>query len=592
VRSRLLPAVLGLLAVVGVGAGLFVVAMFDWLRPDPAPAAVVERDAPPPRAPLLRRSAVSGTPDPGACPIDVRVEGPDHLPEPDVRVTLALDVPGHLRTRYDEVRTDADGRVSWPDVACGEYRLHAQADGLAGSERYGENKPGSRASEVLRLTEGRDLAGQVVDLEGEPVPGASVQIGASHTEADARGRFRIVVADTSLTVQVESFGYEDAYENWPLTEGGDLVDDFEIQLRPEHQVRVHCAGRPDDSCKDMHLLCTEPLLPFGQSCNDRKDVTICSCPAGEVAIRGGSRSVLVAEDETEAWLDFTDTGRITGVVTLDGEPTERCSAHAIRIPNGLEDLPRGLVSATRTQCDAEGRFSFEGVPAGDWEVLISLWAGGEEHRMNTLPQRVRARRTTDLGVLDLRDGGGIEGLLVDGLTGEPMRFEPVLALRMAEGKERTTPMGADSDGDGVFHLKGLPPGRWRLAHPLSPHEYTEVIVEDGAITDGIEVRTSDATALDHNGFDLAHLEDELLVEDVEEGSPADRAGLLPGDRITGIQIAGFDLSGLPGGVPAEATRAVLAHYDGPGVTLIVDRPGAGAGDTGMIGGPIEVPLEW
>lgn len=586
-RSRLLHAVLLLMGLVFVGGVGFFALVVDWLRPDRAETAIAARPAPSRHAPLMRRSLAPTGDDPTACALEVEVRGPDGQPEPDVPVTLDLLSLGLVTPQRDVVHTDDDGQAAWRDTPCGSYTVHAQLPGLVGSSTEGTNPPGETTRETLQLREGARMRGRVVDDVGEPIEEATVEIGATRTLTDRKGRFLVHAGRPDMALLVDAFGYQSAYETWPMDDDGEREDEIEIVLEPAHEVRVHCAGRPDDACANLHLVCTEPMLPFGDSCSDDGGETICTCPEGDAAIRGGSRSVFVDEGETDVWLDFTDTGRITGRVTMDGVPVSHCNVHSLRIPNGLEDLPRGMVSAARSRCDPEGRFSIEGLAEGDWEVMIDRWSDGEEARTGTLPQRVRGGQTTDVGTIDLRDGGGISGVLIDGLTGDPMVHQPVLALRTADRGERTTPMGADSDGNGRFEMSGLPAGHWRLAHPLSPHEYTEVRVDDGVITGGVEVITSDATSLDLNGFDVAQLDDDLLVEDVLPGSPADLAGLLPGDRITGVQLAGFDLSGMPGGAPPELSRAILAHYDGPGVTLVVRRDDEEDGDV-----PLEVPLEW
>lgn len=584
-HSRLIRALLALVALTllaGVGFSALVV---DWLRPDRPEPELTARPVPSGPPPLLRRSVTPTGDDPTACGLEVVVTGPDGAPEPDVPVTLDSLTLGQVAAHRDVVHTDDAGVVVWADAPCGEYDLHAQRPGLVGASAHGKNPPGETTREHLRLLEGAGLRGRVVDEQGEGIADASVGTGATHVLTDHRGRFSLHTAEADVGLAVSAFGYSDAYETWPMDDAEE--HEVEIILERAHQVRVHCAGRPDDACMDLQLMCTEPMLPYGTSCAENGHETICTCPEGDAAVRGGSRSVFVREGETDVWLDFTDTGRLTGRVTFDGETVDSCHVDALRIPEGLEDLPRGMVSALRTRCGPEGAFAMEGLPEGDWELMVSGSLMENAESMSTLPKRVRSGQTTDLGTIDLRDGGSIMGVLVDGLTGETMCHTPIIALRTARRGERTTPMIAQSAAEGAFTITGLPPGRWRLAHPLSPHEYTEVIVEDGVITDGVEVVTSEANALNLNGFDVAHLGDDLVVESVAPGTPADLAGLQPGDRITGVKLAGFDLTGMSGGTRAKASRAILAHYDGPGVTLAVTREGEGGGDNAL-----EVPLEW
>jgi predicted metalloprotease with PDZ domain len=110
-----------------------------------------------------------------------------------------------------------------------------------------------------------------------------------------------------------------------------------------------------------------------------------------------------------------------------------------------------------------------------------------------------------------------------------------------------------------------------------------VTVTEGVVTRGIRITTSDATALDENGFALTTEGGALVVQDVTPGSPAADAGLEPGEEVVGVLLGGFDLSSAMGEDGAEFARAVLGHWDGPGVTLVV---------RGADGGEEEVPLEW
>ena len=171
--------------------------------------------------------------------------------------------------------------------------------------------------------------------------------------------------------------------------------------------------------------------------------------------------------------------------------------------------------------------------------------------------------------------------MVDGLTGEPLHDRSVLAVREGEEDERVTPMGARTDDDGVFLIQGLPAGTWRVAPLLSPQAYQVVEVEDGFVTEGIEIETSEATALEENGFELVEEGGGLVVSYVAPDGPAMLGGLEEGDLIEGVQVGGLDLDMFEG-ADSKVSRVLLGHWDGPGITLVVDRAGE----------ELEVPLEW
>ena len=54
-----------------------------------------------------------------------------------------------------------------------------------------------------------------------------------------------------------------------------------------------------------------------------------------------------------------------------------------------------------------------------------------------------------------------------------------------------------------------------------------------------------------------------------------------GDQVAGVQLAGFELTGISGGDTGLA-RTILGRWDGPGVTLLVEPEGE----------RVEVPLGW
>ncbi len=430
---------------------------------------------------------------------------------------------------------------------------------------------GEEAPEVEEVR----VFGRITDAEtGELLSGAQLEIGGAITRLED-GRFEVWLSREQAMLEVVAPGYYSGWFHLPEEASGELEHDF--ALTPNDEVAVYCAGLPGDSCADVLLTCSHPLLPFGKECRQSVGLTVCRCPDGEAAIRGGGRSVLVGEGEVEAWLDFRDTGSITGRVVDSGQPVTQCHVALLRIPVGLEDVPRGLLVAQKATCDEEGVFTIPGLVSGDWELMVRTDA--ERTRVLT-PRRLGLGEHLDLGDIELWAGGSIEGVLIDGLTGQPTRG-PILAIRSGESDERFTPMGDEADYDGRFLLEGLPPGRWRVFGAASPHESVTVTVEDGAITDGVVVQTSDATALTTNGFTLTRDEDgALVVDEVSPDSPAWEAGLEAGDVIVGVTMAGFSLD--MDGEAGELARLILGGWDGPGITLQV------SGADGLE----EIPLTW
>ena len=601
-----------MLAIPALPLLLIVLAVFfvlSVLQPEPADPSLSKSKA----RPLPVRTRALPTRDSSLCTLAVTaLEGSRPVADVEVRVR-----PGHVELAdWEESQlTDASGQAFFDTLPCMLIEMEASHDELAGPGRRSAQLTSTQAhAELVRFYPSAELTGRVTDPDGDPVPDATVVVnfrGELITTTDSRGQWRIdMPVDPSLPPQLlleaDALGFYSEVKQvtvqasgQPATTSPSMAVDhaftdimpgdqlrIDFTLMPRSEVRVWCAGLPDDRCNDMLVQCTHPLVPVGEPCSrdNRTGDTICECPDdGRVAIRGGGKATLVEAGETEAWLDFRDAGSISGTVTADGQPVAACEVAVVRVPNGLEDLPRGVIAAQKGVCDDQGHFQITGLVDGDWEVLVDASAAdmGPRHRVLP-PSRVRPRTNTDVGKIEMLDGGDIEGQLVDGIPGEPVSNGAVIAVRPGQGQERSTPAFGDVGFDGNFTIEGLPPGEWELCHVLSPHLITTVTVEDGAITDGVVVETSDATALDTNGFSMRRENEQLTVDEVEPGSPAEQAGLMPGDAVTGILIAGLDLSSQAGENADQFMNLVLGHWDGPGITLVIDRDGEAH----------EVELDW
>lgn len=612
-RARSFVGCLSIAVLVPIGLFLLLgYGLYDALHPD----------APDPelRARASRRLATrTGAPPLDArtgCGLAVETRGAQQEPVSDVTVTIAWTDPPQDGWEVSE-RTDPSGAVVFEDLPCGAVRVSGVHSSLADERASSvELTEGERNRVTLWMLPSFAVVGTILDPAGSPIPGATVTVdfeGKNTVTADEQGQYRknlrfLPGTRRLLQVSADAFGYakkrgkrqalqlgesseplptgEEEEEEVHELEQGDQLE-VDLVLLPTREVRVWCAGLPDDQCNDMLVQCTHPLVPMGEPCdwNRRSGETICDCDdqSGAVAIRGAGRSTLVEPDETEAWLDFRDGGVLTGRVMVDGAPVRRCEAVVVRVPDGLEDLSRGIIAAQKDDCDAEGRFTVRGLIEGDWELVVESKVDGMGDVQRILdPLRVRRKQTTDAGDIDLFSGGGIEGVLIDPITGRVPQEAPIMGLKRGSGAGRSTPVFAEVDRDGTFALQGLSPGEWELCYFFTPHVKTFVTVEEGAITDGVVVESSEATALDTNGFSLAVEEGELVVQEVDEGSPAHTAGLLPGDRVEGVLVAGLDIGSHLGEHAETFMQLVLGHWDGPGVTLLLDRDGEA----------LELELDW
>jgi len=406
------------------------------------------------------------------------------------------------------------------------------------------------------------LDGRVSDTEGTPLEGAEVNLNVWRDTTDVDGNYALWVAPGATGTLSASYGRHmpDEREVTMPEEGGATVD---LTLSPIRLVEVYCAGLPDDSCLTLEpgVMCTPPALMLGNTCYG--EPLLCECPAPDAVIRGGGEAVRVPEDAEVVWLDLRYGGGVAGEVLLRDEPATSCSVQLIRVPRGLvEDLSRGFFAGRTEGCDAEGRFLIEGLKPGVWRVNVTV--EGEEWGD---PQVIIEEDIVDLGVIDIGDGSLINGVLRDGLTGEPVHWGSVACTLADEGVIAMPVSGATSKHDGTFTLRGLTPGDY-LVYPFkNPLEAVEVTLVEGDDA-WVELEELSTELPEEQGFDLVTGgAGEILIDAVAEGSAAARAGLSEGDVIAGVKLFGIELSSLH----PRLSDAALRAYSGPGMTLMVER---------------------
>ena len=604
---KLRRLVLGAVSLVGLLLLLAAGGLWQALRPD-APTEAVRARA----AERVRRTtevAPSRTvraPVAGGCAAWVVVTDPDSLPLEgvDVGVVLGAEERGAPRAAGQAStlgQTDETGRARLEGLPCGQTVLWAGWG--EGSPLHGEAQAtlqaGREPTVALSVTPAALVRVRVVDVQGSPVPMAMIaqqggmlgpggeavfaqeEPGVFHVPVPVGGPVEVSVHAAEMgPLGSESYD-EDLVLDVTLEDlaGADehgVVDEVEVELAIDRVVQVHCLGQPDEACTGVEpIQCTAPLVPVGTACRSQQGVTACICPPGAAAVRGGGATVRVEPGESEAWLDLSFGGGVTGRALVDGKPV-RCVVSVVRMPTGLEDLPRGGILGRSSSCDEDGRFRVEGVPPGDWyvEVQGADYEGlGSTPAAQAEPARVQDQMV-DVGDVDLFGGGSIEGTARDGLTGAPLRYGPVMALRAPRSGGRSTPAFSDADETGHFSFSGLLPGTWEVFVLSSPFRRVTVEVEEGLLTDGVEVTTAEATVLEDNGFALGgSTGGALSVTEVDPEGPAAAAGLQAGDEVVGVTVFGVDSTVLPDALSGRLASGLLGHWSGPGVGLVIDRDG-------------------
>ncbi len=569
-------AILGGLALLGVaGWAALLWGLYALLRPRlPAPDLAVV-----PSHPVVTWTATPDEPPPAEEPAEP-VFGPGDLcplevvlaPEDGAAIADA-DVEAEGSWGPDEERFEVEGQrsadLTWSVAGCPctVVTVDVRVRGYARVKRRDVDAVVER-SITVPLVRGVRVTGTVTDLAGSPIEKARVHAGDGMDTTGSSGTSALRVDPAKVRqVRASAGGYLD--DEVRLRLPADATEDVVVDLALERsrEVAVWCAGLPGDSCAPVPIImCTRLLLPLGMPC--RGDPSVCRCPRGRVAIRGGGTSVVVPPDATEVWLDFRAGARVMGRA-LRGDDPSACEAMGLRLPEGpVPDLKNGLAAIVTSACDEEGIFRLEGLLPGLWRVEVR--DRGDVRSVSSI--RLAAGEARDVGDLVLGAGGVIEGVVLDGLTGQGTPGQAVSVVRVVPGAEIPDFRSAISASEGRFRVTGLDDGDYAAFLGLRPFTRVTVNVEEGKADREVVLETGQASLLEDNGFTLeTDAEGDLVAGRVDEDGAAWAHGLESGDRINGIEVGGVDVGSLLPGFEDDLVEALLEHYGGPGVSLLVGR---------------------
>ena len=559
----------GLITLLGVAA-LWL--LWAYLTPEPQAPDLATRAAPPPRPAPAAVVLADDDDDDSAevsslCPLEVLVLAEGGGPVAGAQVEAVARGEGFFRLGSDEASTGEDGRALLKALPCGVVRVSASAEGFAGAVREGVDAFTWPEIE-LRLVAGVELWGEINAVGGEPIEDARVQAAGQSARSEVDGSYRLRVDPHQLRkVRASAEGYEDAAERLRVDPAEPGPHRLDLELRAAREVTVYCAGLDGDSCEPVEpLMCTRPLRPIGESCSG--DPTICACPEGVAAIRGGGQIVRVEPGDDVVWLDLRREGGLSGRVLLDDAPLV-CDVTAFRMPRGIEDLAGGLVAGRAMETGEDGRFRFVGLKPGRWQIEVK-----HQGRSKTEPVVQVDDELVDVGDVRLEAGGTIRGVVLDGLTGEGVAGQQVVAAQQAQGDDIPPTGKGVSLAEGRFTIGGLADGSYQVLLALRPFERVEVAVVDGEGDREVELETGAASLLDEQGFGLkTDAAGDLLVRDLDPEGLAAGAGLQDGDFVEGVTLFGFDFDESLPGMSDAISDFLLENYSGPGMGLKVDRDG-------------------
>ncbi|MCI0540766.1 MAG: sigma-70 family RNA polymerase sigma factor [Verrucomicrobiales bacterium] len=399
----------------------------------------------------------------------VRVIDEQGAAVPDATVGLA-QWGEHRNALSWQAKTDGDGRLEWhsapPDA---ELELYARKDGFCYTRDVKVNADGDER--VIKLQHALDVFGQVADAEtGEVIrdfkamPGygqkyhdAELRWFAAETVRGTNGLFKLTFAENAKPWQVRILA--EGYEDWvsdPL-ESADRTVTLNIALKravPEESVRG-AALKPDGtpaSGAQVALLSLDHnvrLLRTLTFQGNRRWLTTCDekgefrFPANQsahslaAASPDGYAQVRIRGAQEPVTLQLQPWGRVEGVVDVSARtyPVE-----SIELYDPAADNYQGRISllgAFSAKVDANGHFSFENVPPGEFSAFINSLAGIPFHHQT--PLTVLPGETTQITIAE-RTGTLLKGRFL-APPGRSMDWNKDLILARVELESLRSPPG-------------------------------------------------------------------------------------------------------------------------------------------------------
>lgn len=430
-----------------------------------------------------------------------RVLDPAGAPVAGARVTLGREWSEPSRNQV----TADDGIFRFSNAASNATLLTIQADRFAPAER--QIVPGPASGDLtITLDPGVELAGRVVNKNGEPVPGARIRptVDVSNRQrfswsatADSAGRFRWKHAPLTEFYTVSAAGY-DTQEKIALRAGAD--EQVIVMTNPATSGSVTFSGTVVDAQNQRPIPDFQVFLAAVEQMKEAPEHRTASTP--ELQVRGKAgvfgfdapasalkymieirapdfapfRYEILApfDSSTHRNIELHAAAKIAGVLRLpDGKPAAGAVVVLCTVSDSLiGDFKevRGTymdmggqfdLTATRgphTIADHDGRFSFE-PRFGATRVVAAHNAGFAEAALEELAAKE---------AMIVRPWGRVAGrLLVGGrpVAGEQVDISP-WHWRFGTNAFVAAHLGATTDAAGNFEIHGVPQGEFAAYHRL------------------------------------------------------------------------------------------------------------------------------
>jgi len=371
---------------------------------------------------------------------------------------------------------DDAGAFAFDGLPAGRYTLSAAKEGFV-AMAYGAQRPerpgraiplraGDSQQIGLRLQRGAVITGTVIDAEGEPAPGITVEALTLRYLAGA-GERRFVAADAGVSDD------RGVYRVYGLAAGDYVVQGVprmpvnDVQVLSDAEVKRALASLRESTAFRSRpgVQTTAAALPAAEP---RKGATLAPVFYPGTTVAAGARTITVAAGEERAAVDFQLD--YVPTATVSGFASEEASVTLLPSPHS----PIPINYFRNTRAAADGRFAFTGIPPGEYMLIASVSATAG--RSESAGPRAAGRAAHTEIIVAGEDVAGISLPLQPGVTlhgrlafeGEaaPPRDLPgarvPLPVFMPLGQTSAPLPPLLLEGDGRFSIAGIVPGEYRI----------------------------------------------------------------------------------------------------------------------------------
>jgi len=412
-------------------------------------------------------------------------------------------------------------------------------------------RSGAEATVHIVLRQGGWIEGRVLEDDRSPVPGARIELAATHGSLE-----RVAYAADDGTFTFAAVPDEVLLSVSRPDAPADVVAQVVVKVPDRDRQEVEIVLPKAREHVAIHVTDDRGYAL------DRVEIHAVSLDVGEPL-----RRTLFTDDAGDAELrssvglplrvTLLSPGRAPRIEQIDSAPPKLTftldpglRAHGVVTARGGRDRLEGAdvalftaAGVRRARTDAEGAFEVDDLAPGRVRITVDHPEHASAEVVTTIAGD--ADHPADLGSIDLKQAGEVEGEVVD------ENDEPVPGARVAKGNVPTyLPFGPLPRGivatnrEGHFKLGGLPEGRISLEAyiaDLGRGAVDDIEVRAGRTTDRVKIVLAGgaSSAREPKGagslaVTLGERGRAVVVMMVPPGSEAEIAGIEPGDQIMSV----------------------------------------------------------